>query len=218
VPHVRLLQELVKRLRGHLCGVGSIANSFDGRFVVQQPSHVRPPKAFIRRVWVFRSIAVLMMISVRRRPLDRVALDRQRAAIRQRVLQPFRRLKRLVRQLPVVTQRDSQAPGDEIHDHKAVERLPGEVKRRQQRANVHGANKRHVRYIRPQPLSHKRVLFRTGDNIGQKHLMRWFHPFPRAFRRRRGFAVHRRPNLRRFLHPFLANSLPRSEKGLLLVG
>ena len=120
---------------------------------------MRPPKTNTACVGLFEYRSVDDDICATT-PTRSGRLGHQRAAIATRLT--IQRLKRLVRQLPVVTQRDSQAPGDEIHDPKAVERLPGEVKQRQQRANVHGANKRHVRYIRPQPLSHKRVLLRLA--------------------------------------------------------
>eukprot|EP00982_Pelagococcus_subviridis_P000174 1391-Pelagococcus_subviridis.AAC.4 len=107
VPHVRLLHELIKRLLRELLRVAAIADALQRRLVVQQPPAVRPPKPFVRRVRVLRRVAVLVVVAVRRRPLERVALDRHRAAVRERVLQPLGRRERLVRQLAVVRQRDA---------------------------------------------------------------------------------------------------------------
>src|SRR4030095_12817679 len=49
-------------------------------FAEEDPTHVRPPGAFARRVRVAFLVGLLMMDAMRRDPEDRTALERQRSA------------------------------------------------------------------------------------------------------------------------------------------
>ena len=99
-----------------------------------------PPEALVRGVGVLGGVAVLVVVPVRRRPLQRVALHRHGAAVRECVLEPFRGGEALVRELPVVAEGDAEAAGDEVHHHEAVERGPGEGEWREEAAEVHDAD------------------------------------------------------------------------------
>mmetsp|Transcript_28023 Transcript_28023/g.91617 ORF Transcript_28023/g.91617 Transcript_28023/m.91617 type:complete len:259 (+) Transcript_28023:91-867(+) len=96
VPEVRALDELVEGLLDHVRGVAAVAHALKRRLVVEQPSHVAPPKALVRRVRVLGRVAVEVVVAVRRDPLDRIALHRLHAAVRERVLEPLGRRERLM--------------------------------------------------------------------------------------------------------------------------
>jgi len=75
--------------------IGSIA-SHEGRLVVQgiageNPARVRPPSAIVGSVGVTFAVRKLVMNAVGGYPEDRSPLERQRAANREKVLQPLRR-------------------------------------------------------------------------------------------------------------------------------
>ena len=70
--------------------------------VVEQPAHVRPPKALVRRVRVERRVGVQVVVAVRAHPLDRLALPALRAHPREKVLKRLGRLERAVREQAVV--------------------------------------------------------------------------------------------------------------------
>ena len=82
------------------------------RFAHQDPAHVRPPFAVDWRVRIAFAIGELMMNPVRRYPENRAAFERQSRANRQKVLHPFRSLVSAVRQQPVITHANAEAPGN----------------------------------------------------------------------------------------------------------
>ena len=55
----------------------------------QDPAHVRPPGALARRVRIAFPVGLLMMDAMGRDPEDRPALERQRAAEGQEILDPL---------------------------------------------------------------------------------------------------------------------------------
>ena len=73
--------------------VGRVARQHRGVVVQplagEDPAHVRPAGAFARRVRIAFVVGVLMMDAVRGDPEDRSALERQRAAEGQEVLDPL---------------------------------------------------------------------------------------------------------------------------------
>ena len=197
VPHVGLLEPSVEGLRGDLLRVAPIADARDGGLVVQQPPGVRPPEPLVRRVRVLRRVAVLMMVPVRARPLQRVALHRHRAAVRERVLHPLGRREGFVRQLAVVREGDPEAPRDEVHDEEAVERGPGEGEGGEQAPEVHDADEAGVRDVRGDPLAQKSLALGRVQHVAPEHLLHGLDALPRALGSGGGGGVDRRPDLGR---------------------
>src|SRR5687768_17563351 len=68
----------------------------------QDPSGVRPPGAFARRVWISFAIRMLMMDAMRRHPEDGTAFESERAAPGQEVLDGLERFVSAVRQQAVI--------------------------------------------------------------------------------------------------------------------
>ena len=84
------------------------------RLAEQDPAHVRPEAAVARRVRIAVVVGVLVVDAVRRHPEDRPALERQRAADRQEVLEGLRRLVAAVRVQPVIAQADAEPDGHPV--------------------------------------------------------------------------------------------------------
>ncbi len=80
------------------------------------PADVRPPGAFARRVRIAFVVGMLVVDAVRRDPEDRPALERERAAPRQEVLDPLVGLVAAVRQQAVIAHADAEHAGDAIED------------------------------------------------------------------------------------------------------
>ena len=80
----------------------STEDSPHSRRRTREPEQVAEPEALVRRVRVERRVAVLVVVAVRRHPLDRVALAGLRADPRDDVLEPLVGLEGLVRQQAVV--------------------------------------------------------------------------------------------------------------------
>ena len=150
----------------------------------------------------------MMVVSMTRRPLQRIALHRQRAAVRQDVLEPLGRAERLVGDLSVIAQRDAETTGDEVHGQEALESAPGEGKRSEQTSEMHSTDETHVRDVGGDPFSEKRVSLWTRQNIRKQHLVRRLDARPRPLRRRRPLIIHRAPQLTRPIDARLTESFP----------
>ena len=85
-------------------------------FAPEDPAHVRPPRAFARRVRIAFVIRVLVVDAVRGDPEDRPALERERAAPRQEVLDRLVGLVAPVGQQAVIAHADAEHAGDEIQE------------------------------------------------------------------------------------------------------
>ncbi len=74
---------------GHVPGEhgGVVVHALAG----EDPAHVRPPRAFTRRVRIALAVGVLVMDAMRRHPEDRPAFERERPAPGQEVLDPLGR-------------------------------------------------------------------------------------------------------------------------------
>src|SRR5262249_48781737 len=81
------------------------------RLAHQDPSHVRPPLAIDRGVWIAFLIGILMMYAVRRHPENRPTLQRKRGAESQEIFHPLVGLVSAMRQQPVITHPDPEAAG-----------------------------------------------------------------------------------------------------------
>ena len=88
----------------------------------QDPSHVRPPGAFARRVRVAFTVGLLMVDAMRRDPENRTAFERQRAAEGQEILDPFVGLVAAVRQQPVIRHADAEHAADEVQNQRRQQR------------------------------------------------------------------------------------------------
>mmetsp|Transcript_34080 Transcript_34080/g.96594 ORF Transcript_34080/g.96594 Transcript_34080/m.96594 type:complete len:232 (+) Transcript_34080:392-1087(+) len=101
VDRVGLLDEPVEPLLGQVRGVGAVREALIIGSVVKQPSGMAPPEALIGGVGVKGGVTVQVVVTVAAGPLDGVALDRQDAAVSQRVLEPLGRLEAPVAELAV---------------------------------------------------------------------------------------------------------------------
>ena len=147
VKHIGVTYPLVEGLLVHVDCVGAVTDSRDGCVVIEDPADVAPEEAFVWRVRVLRRIAVLMMMSVARDPLRRVALHRECTTVCEHVFEPFGCGEGLVRELPVVAERDTQTAGDKVHDGEDAKRRPVEEEGRCEGADVHRADEGRVHEV-----------------------------------------------------------------------
>jgi hypothetical protein len=105
-PDVEAMLRQVGRVLGHQPGVVVLG------FAHQDPAHVRPPTAIVRRVRIARQIGFLVVDAMRGHPENRAAFEGQRAADRKQVLQGQRHLVRAVGMQPVVAHADAQPRGE----------------------------------------------------------------------------------------------------------
>ena len=124
--------------------VGQVAGERLGlrvqRLAKYDPSGMRPPAAFARRVRVALMIAELVMHTMRGDPGDGPALEGERCADAHQIFQPLGNLIAAVREQAVIAHADAHVDGQHVehgHDHKA---LPTEEKQRGQRARVEDAH------------------------------------------------------------------------------
>src|SRR6266699_1579782 len=92
----------------------------------QNPSHVGPKPAIIRRVWIAFFIRILMVHAMRGDPENRSALEGERAASRQEILNPFWRLEAAVREQAMITHPDAETSRNPPKDEGYQERFPTE--------------------------------------------------------------------------------------------
>src|SRR5579871_1171246 len=122
--------------------VGNVSGQRRGvvvhRLAHQNPSHVRPPLAVDRRVRVAILVGILMMNAVGRHPENRPALERQRGADSQEILDPLRSLVAAVREQAVVAHPDAEASRHPPEKHGYEESFPGEEKESRYGAYVKG--------------------------------------------------------------------------------
>ena len=88
----------------------------------EDPAHVRPERAFARRVRIAFLIGLLMMDAMRRDPEDRTALERERAADREKVLNELGRLVAAMRQQPVIRHPDAEHAARVIENQRGQHR------------------------------------------------------------------------------------------------
>eukprot|EP00955_Chlamydomonas_euryale_P068105 360019-Chlamydomonas_euryale.AAC.20 len=124
MPRPRLRQPAVEPLALHVGCVGAVADTHQRHIIVQQPSSVAPPEAFVWRVRVQRCVCVQVMVAVAADPLERVSLGREHTAICQCVLEPLRRREGAVAQLTVVAESDAKTAADEVHGEEQADHLP----------------------------------------------------------------------------------------------
>ena len=84
------------------------------RIAEEDPPHVRPEPAVVRRVRIAVAVGVLVVDAMRRDPENRPALERQRPADGQEVLEGLRRLVAAMGVQPVVAQADAEADGEPV--------------------------------------------------------------------------------------------------------
>jgi hypothetical protein len=92
-----------------------------------------------RRVAV--AIRFLMMNAMRRDPEDRTALERERSAERQEILDPLVGLVAAVRQQPVIGHPDPQHAADEVQNERREQRALRHEEERRNRSDVEGRHR-----------------------------------------------------------------------------
>ena len=95
------------------------------RLAVHDPSRMRPPGAVDRSVRVAGLVAVLVMDAVGGYPKDRTALEGERAANGEEILDPFRRLVAAMGEQAMIAHADAHVDGEEIDDDGDDQGRPG---------------------------------------------------------------------------------------------
>ena len=105
---------------------------------LRQPANVCPAETHVASVGIALGVRMRVMLAMRRDPPDGIALQRQRAEDRKRVLERFSHSQSAMRQGPVVAQCDAQA-ARKVQQNRRDDR-PAPMKRagqkRRQRADV----------------------------------------------------------------------------------
>src|SRR5580700_3542093 len=94
----------------------------------QDPSHMRPPLAVDGRVRIAIVVGELMMNAVRCHPENRSALERQRGAPGQEVLNPFRRPVAAMREQAVITHSNAETARNPPQENSDEKCRPGKEK------------------------------------------------------------------------------------------
>src|SRR6185503_6129181 len=93
-------------------------------------THMRPPTTIARRVRVAGTISVRMVYAMRHHPLNRPALERQRAARRKKVFNWFWNFITAMGQQPVISHADTETSRDPVKHHCGNQRRPAPEKER----------------------------------------------------------------------------------------
>ena len=100
------------------------------RVAEEDPAHVGPEPAVMRRVRIAVLVGVLVVHAVGRDPEDRPALERQCAADREEVLERFRGLVAAMRVQPVIAEADAEADREPVERQRDEEIRPAEIEER----------------------------------------------------------------------------------------
>ena len=90
------------------------------------PPHMRPQAAVLRRVRITLFVRILVMHAMRGDPENRSALECERAAGRQEILNPFRRLVAAVREQSMIAHADAETSRNPPQYERYQERFPTE--------------------------------------------------------------------------------------------
>ena len=151
---VPLAQQAVEAI---LEQVGSVLAHQRG-VVMQRPAEddpacMRPEPAMARRVGILVGIGVLVVAAMRRDPVDRSALQRQRAAEREKVLQPLGHLVAAVRVQAVVAHADAPAHRDPVDDRRDGQVGPRKEERRRDGSDMEERQNRERQHVQVAPVS-----------------------------------------------------------------
>jgi hypothetical protein len=108
----------------------------------EDPSHVRPEATVVRGVRIGVRVGVLVVQAVRRDPENRAALERQRAADREKVLEQLRYFVGPVRVQAVITHADPETDAHPVEEGGQRDGLP---RKEEQRGCDRAEVKRHHR-------------------------------------------------------------------------
>src|SRR5258708_26059063 len=106
------------------------------RLAHQNPAHVRPPFAVDGRMRIAIFTRILMMNAVGSHPENGSALERQRSADRQEILDPLRSLVAAVCEQAMIAHADAQAARHPPQEHGDEQRLPCEEEKSGHCSNV----------------------------------------------------------------------------------
>ena len=116
------------------------------RVAEEDPPHVRPEPAVLRRMRIEVGVGMLMMFAMGRDPEQRAAFECERRADGEEIFDGFRRFIRPVREQPVIGHADAERERNVIRNTENGEPGPCELKERPHRADV---EKRHEKSGRP---------------------------------------------------------------------
>jgi hypothetical protein len=106
-----------------------------GRVIVQgapgdNPAHVRPQTAILRRVRIAFHISILMVDAVRCHPEKWTTFQCKRGTDGDEILKPFISLESAMREQPMISNANAQAAGDPPQKHRNEKCLPGKHEKR----------------------------------------------------------------------------------------
>src|ERR1700677_5240327 len=121
-PNVELVFSEVRNVSRQ--GGGVVMHGLAG----EDPTHVRPPFAVNRGMWVAVYVGKLVMDAVSGHPENRTAFERHGGAHGHKIFHPFGRLVASVSKQEVVAHADAHASGKPPQKHRYEERLPSKEK------------------------------------------------------------------------------------------
>jgi hypothetical protein len=113
-----------------------------------QPTNVSPAETHVASMGVALGVRMRVMLAMRRDPANGIALQRQRAKGRKRILQRFTQAQPPMRQGPMVAQRDAE-PAGEVQDNGRDDRPTPMKRARQKRRQRAYVNAQQANAVRP---------------------------------------------------------------------
>jgi len=107
----------------------------------QDPAHMGPETAVLRRMWITFFVRVLVMHAMYRDEENWAALQSERATYGENVLHPFRRLIPSMHEESMVSHPNPDAAGDPPQKHRDQECFPGEYEQSCYSADVKDGHK-----------------------------------------------------------------------------
>ena len=144
----------------------------------KHPQCVRPPETVAGTMRVFVGIAVLVMLAMDRRPEDGWTFSRQESEDRQRMFEPLRRTERLMRDLAMIADGDTESR----HQVKSQEQKESFSTRKRQAEDqsqqMNGSEKSDDRPL--QAASKTRPAFCHGTFVRKEYLLHKYSRKPVA--------------------------------------
>lgn len=151
--------------------VGDIRQQFLGVAVHglarENPAHVRPEAAVARRVRITVFVRVLMMDTMRGDPRDGAAFKGERAADRQEIFHPFRRLVTAMREQAMVAHTNAETARNPPKNDGESKSLPAEEEKRGDGADM---KRKHKKGGRPVDWLGERLVAGKWVHVGQRSM------------------------------------------------
>ena len=129
-PEIKSVARQIRRIARHQLRVVVLGIAED------DPAHVRPEATVVGRVRIACVVGILMVHTMRRRPEDRPAFQRQRSTDGEEVFNTLGDSIRTMSMKPVIAHTDAETDAHPIQDRRNGQRLPGEHEQRANRAQM----------------------------------------------------------------------------------